>query len=52
MPKILTNTEISPLIIPFGLTIALPQIKKATSGNINFKFRADDDKYADQQQVF
>lgn len=32
--------------------IVLLQIKKVTSGNSNSKFRADDEKYADQQEVF
>jgi len=52
MLKILINIEILLLTILSGHMIDLPPMKRDTLGNFKNLFRADDEKYADQQQVF
>ena len=52
MQMILKNSEILRLIILSGHMMAFIQTNKAIFSNDIYKFRADSDKYADQQQVF
>ena len=52
MQKMYKNSEILHSIIPSGLTISLLPIKMVILCIFSFLFRADNDKYADQKQVF